>query len=156
MEDHNLSEDGLYERAKNRALYLIERREYTCREIRDKLKKGGKYEDPTIDRVLAFLQEYRFVDDRDYACRYIRTYGKSKSRRQIQFELERKGVNRELIRDAMDEQGLDDQDSLERLAQKRLKGKELTPQEKKKQYAYFLGKGYSYDQVRKILDIYGE
>lgn len=155
--DNCLSEEeALYIRAKHRALYLIERREYTRKEVRDKLRKSGKYEDSVIHRVLDFLEEYHFVDDKEYAFCYIRTYGEIRSRKQIQYELERKGIDREYIKNALEELEFDDLGSLERLAEKRLRGKELTPKERKKQCTYFMGKGYSYEQIRKVLDNYME
>lgn len=154
MEYKVSDEDGLYARAKHRALYLIERRDYTRKEIHDKLKKSGKYEDSIIERVLNFLEEYHFLDDREYAHKYIRTYGPRRSRKQIEYDLERKGVNRDCVRLAMEELELDDAYSLERLIEKRLRGKELPKEEKNKQYNYFLRKGYSYEQIRKVLDNY--
>lgn len=156
MEMEEQDEEALYNRAKHRALYLIERREYTRREIRDKLKKSGRYGEPVIDRVLDFLEEYHFIDDEEYAFRYIRTYGGTRSIRQLQYELERRGVNRDYVKNALEELELDDRESLEYLAEKRLRGRELTSQELQKQYTYFLRKGYSGDQVRKVLDNYRE
>ena len=44
-----------------------------------------------------FLKRYRFVDDENYGRNYISTYGDKKSRKQLEFELQNKGLDREEI-----------------------------------------------------------
>ena len=86
----------LFKRAKERTLYLLRSRDRTELEIRRKLK-DGYYPQEAIDYAVDFLKRYRFVDDENYGRNYISTYGDKKSRKQLEFELQNKGLDREEI-----------------------------------------------------------
>ena len=58
---------------------------------------GDGYPKEVINRVMEFLKEYRLIDDRVYTENFIRMNQEKKSRRQIAFELQQKGVDRQDI-----------------------------------------------------------
>ena len=89
-------QEVLFKRVKERVLYLLKSRDRTELEIRRKLKEGY-YPEEAIEYALSFLKEYRFIDDEDYGRRYIRTYGEKKSKKQLEFELRGKGLEKETI-----------------------------------------------------------
>ena len=62
-----------------------------------KLKDDG-YPQSVTERVLSFLQEYHFIDDNAYTANYIHVNKGRKSKRQITYELQQKGVDRDQIR----------------------------------------------------------
>ena len=89
-------EEVLIKRAKERALYLLKDRDRTEKEIKKKLTEGY-YPEDVIDRTIAFLKEYHFLDDLDYGRRYILTYKEKRSKKRIQFDLCQKGLEPEQI-----------------------------------------------------------
>lgn len=103
--DSDLSETGmahienevLYPRAKERVLYLLGGRDRTKKQLVDKLKEAY-YPDSIILRVLDFACYYGYVDDERYAVSYIKNKANIKSRRQIECELLKKGIDRDILK----------------------------------------------------------
>lgn len=111
-------EDILKKRARERALYLLKVSDRTEAEVRRKLREGC-YPEEAIDSTLEFLKEYRFVDDLDYGRRYIHTYGNSRSRRRIQFDLMQKGLEKELVAMLLEEEEVSEEAQIEAFLRKK-------------------------------------
>lgn len=77
--------------------------------LRDKLAGKG-YPEDIIDRILDKLREYGYVDDVRYAHQYVRNRQEYDRRgtNAIKFELMRKGISREIIDEALEEEKDDD------------------------------------------------
>ena len=60
-----------FEQVKNKALRYLEYRAHSEHELYVKLKRAGA-EEEDIERVLEFLREYRFVDDKEFALKCAR------------------------------------------------------------------------------------
>jgi len=95
-EYHRILEEIVIKAAKNKALNIIERSQKTEKEMRDKLRRSG-YFDEVIERTISFLKEYNFIDDKNYAASFVMFNSKRKSKRQMQFELKKKGIANYLI-----------------------------------------------------------
>lgn len=144
-------EEVLFPRAKDRAFYLLQSQSRTRVQIEEKLTKDG-YPREVTDRVMALLDEYRFVDDQAYAENYLSANRIKKSRRQMVYELQMKGVDKEEIDNALREISTDDEESARLLLAKRLKGKDHAPYEEKSRIAAYLGrKGYSFDVIQRVM-----
>ena len=129
------------------ALALLEFRDRTERELRQKLKER-EYSAGEIEETVLFLKEYRYLDDEAYAGRYIRACAARKSRRQIRADLERKGVSREVI-------DLQDEDSqIRKLLQK--KGYEPGKRLEATEYRRIMGtlgrRGFSGEAIRRVME----
>lgn len=76
----------------------------TSHELRTAMQEKG-YPDDSIRRVLARLTELRYVDDRQFAEMWVesRHRNRGSSRTALRFELERKGVDRDLIDEALEQ-----------------------------------------------------
>lgn len=137
--------------ARECALFLLEYRDRTEQEMRGKLTER-EYLPEEIDEVIHFLKEYRYIDDAEYAKRYIRVYSARKSSRQLRGELERKGVDRELIALALEEEPVDEEEQLQLLLQKKgyQPGQRMEPAAYRKLMAALARKGYSYELIRKL------
>ena len=61
----NILDDEIYMKAKNKALNILSKSSQSEKQIQQKLSKD--FEEHTIDRVIEFLQKYKFVDDEDLA-----------------------------------------------------------------------------------------
>lgn len=101
IEEKNLNEvlkEDDYIKAKSAALKVIEKSFKTEKEIYEKLNSKG-YNDDIIERVLKFLKEYKFVDDKKYTELYIKEKSRCQGKNKIRNSLLNKGINEEFIND---------------------------------------------------------
>lgn len=153
-EKYNELMDMLYKRAKERALYILDKTPKTQKQIRDKLVMG-LYPDVIIEKVILFLNKYDILNDYLYASMYIEYKSLSKSKKQIMQDLMLKGISKNTIIDALENSGYSDRNSLKNLIDKKAKKYELNDKSGlKKIYQYLLGKGYSYSDIRYVLSDY--
>jgi len=152
QEQYNqIIDEVIYKRARERALYLIERRPYTTYKLRSKLREG-KYPNEVIERVICFLEDYHYVDDYDYARMYIESYSNKKSQKAILYELQRRGIAKEITLSLFDDLEISDQDSICYLMDKYIAGKDLSDSKiRDKVIRHFMGKGFSYSQIHAYL-----
>lgn len=145
-------EEILMPRARERALYLLQSQGRTRAQMEKKLSGDG-YPQEVINRVMGFLGEYRFIDDSAYTENYIRVNQEKKSRRQMIFELQQKGVDRQDISRIMEENSQDDLAAARSLLKKRLRSADLSdPKERNRLGAYLGRRGFSYDVIRKVME----
>ena len=149
----------LVKRAKLRAMHLLTRMDYTEAELEKKLMKG-EYTPQAVKIAMDYVRSYHYLDDERYVTRYLSTYQGRKSRRQMQFELERKGIPRELIRrgqEAMeDEEGCaDETDMIHQLLEKRCRNpKEADEKEKRRHYGYLMRRGFTSSEIQSVFREY--
>ena len=149
----------LVKRAKLRAMNLLTRMDYTEAELEKKLMKG-EYTPQAVKIAMDYVRSYHYLDDERYVTRYLSTYQGRKSRRQMQFELERKGIPRELIRrgqEAMeDEEGCaDETDMIRQLLEKRCRNpKEADEKEKRRHYGYLMRRGFTSSEIQSVFREY--
>ena len=133
-------------------MYLLKSQDRTELEIRKKLKEGF-YPQEAIEYAIAFLKEYKFIDDENYGRSYIRTYGNKKSKRQLEFELTRKGLDKEKISQLLEEGQVSESTQILRYLQKKGYQKGITlPKERAKLAASLIRKGFSYDAVYEAME----
>lgn len=142
-------------------LYLLSRKSYTSRQLRDKLKKK-EYLPAVIQEALDKLNSWHYLDDHNFTELYVRERIRSKPRgRQVLIrELQLKGISRELaqekINQIMGEEKLDDPGLAERALQKKLGSYLKISAEKGSQRArnYLLRQGFSYEITDKLVRKY--
>lgn len=148
-------DEVLLGRAKERALHLLKSSGKTESEMRKKLQDAG-YPAEAVDYAMNFLKEYRFIDDHAYAESYVRSYGSRKSRRQLVYEMQQKGVPQEAVEEAFSEYQVDDAENARQLLRKRMKGKTGISYEEKGRLSAYLGrKGFSYDVISRVMREFG-
>ncbi len=144
-------EEILVPRAKERALYLLQAQGRTGAQMETKLSGDG-YPKEVINRVMEFLKEYRLIDDRVYTENFIRMNQEKKSRRQIAFELQQKGVDRLDISRILEGSAQDDLAAARNLLKKRLRTADLSDLKEKNRLGAYLGRrGFSYDVIRRVM-----
>lgn len=94
-------EDILYKRGKERALYYLKDSDKTAYQMKTKLK-AGFYPEEIIDRILVFLIKYGYIDDYQYAKRFISYNINKKSMLKIKESLYVKGIGKDIIDDAIE------------------------------------------------------
>lgn len=146
----------LPKRAALRCMNLLKARPYTERQLRDKLKQG-EYSGELIDGALLYVKSYGYVDDRKYAEDYIEYHMATRSRKRMEQDLMKKGIDRKLICEVLEEKR--EQDSLPdetSMALALLRKKNYDPQtaslrEKQRLSAWLYGKGFGTDVIRNAL-----
>lgn len=149
----NIKNDVLFSSAKDYALKLVSTNFYTEHAVKNKLK-NRKYDDETIERTIVFLKEYNFINDIDYAKKYIeecvniKKYGKHK----IKAMLKEKGISSEITEDAMSYYDFEETESrnLFPLMKKKLGGN-FDYKNTAKAKRYFVSHGYDYAAVDSVL-----
>lgn len=133
------------------ALKVIEFKDRTEKEIREKLTQKGYDENITEDEI-AFLKDYGFINDLRYAQRFVsdainlKKWGKAR----IRAELLRKGVDREIIDNAVEDAFIDvDDDRLLKEMQRRFKNSDLSNiKERTRIFNFYMRRGFSPDEIK--------
>lgn len=147
-------EEFLFARAKKKALAILEKSMNTRKQLKDKLKRND-YNEDVINKVIALLEEYNLVNDYDYAKAYISSYKNKKSVRVLEFDLEVKGVDRNIIKELISELDVDDVElkNIEKFVQRHRDTEGNVPEEKRSKLMTALyRKGYKVDNIKKIID----
>lgn len=131
------------------------RREYCTREITAKALKALDGNETACSEVVAALVKEGYVSDRRYAEAFARDSSSLKGWGQLKitFALRGKGISEQDIRAALEQLDPERASSrLKGLIESRAKALQGDPQIKLKLLRYALGRGYSYDEVRPIVD----
>ena len=151
--------EGLREecrKARDKGLDYLRLSSRTEDEMRRKLAEQG-FSPASVADAVDFLKSYRYLDDEDYARRYLERYGKKKSEKQIRFDLSRKGVPADILDRVLEETPVDEEGQIAALLErKRFSAENAGREERAKTAASLIRKGFSYEAVRKALDRYGE
>lgn len=141
--------DIIYKRARERALFLLDRRMYSYGMLRDKLVSGG-FPISVIDSVMEFLEQYNYIDDRAYVEAYVNSYASRKSRKQLIYDLSLKGIHKELIDEFFVSHDYSEDDSFMIQFNKYSSGKNLEdPVVRQKIFRHFYSKGFAYSTIEK-------
>ena len=144
--------ETLIPRAKKRAIHLIEKMDRTESDLRRKLIKNG-YPKEAIDEAISYVKSYNYVNDKRYACMYVRNYRDSRTMNRISDDMYRKGIDKELIMYALaEEYTTDEEDSIDTFIRKRNYNKDTaTMKERDKMFRFLAGKGFELDMIRRHL-----
>lgn len=147
----------LNKRATARAMHLLQAKDYTKKELTDKLHKDY-YPQTAVQCALEYVQGFGYVDDYRYAETYVQFQGASKSRKQILLFLQRKGISQEVIEQVCDayyeqNQGTELDLVLAQMRKKAAGKQEFSYEDKMKLMGHFYRKGFQADTIRKALDI---
>lgn len=152
----------LLKRAKLRAMHLLEKRDYTVKTMKDKLKEN-LYPESVIDEAVAYVMHYHYIDDERYARAYITSHVATQSRRQIADKLRIKGVSDDIINSCIEEylekNGDVFDEHLQELMNRLLKGIDpstLEYADRQKLFAKLYRKGYSIEKIEKAFRHYNE
>ena len=125
----------------------------TEKQMRDFLVKKG-YVDAVVDYVMDKMHYYGYVNDSEYCKAYIGGIS-GKSKRAIEIELLKRGVDKQTVREALEDYE-DDEELIYSALKKYLRGKELTKENVYKACRYLVSKGYEYDAVKSVSERLGD
>jgi regulatory protein len=162
-----------YQKLLNSSYRFLSYRPRSEKEVRDYLKEkiksqitNPKSQDSilenesreTIEKVIAKLKDYKFIDDEAFTKWFIeqRTKIKPRSSKFIEYELKRKGISEDIIEEVHGKWFMvhSDLDIALELAKKRLPRLENEEPQKKyeKMVRFLASKGFSYDIIKKCID----
>lgn len=132
----------------DRTLNLLSYRPRSEYELRTYLKRK-KVEEELIDKILNKLSKLGYVDDADFAKRWVehRRSIKATSSLKLRSELKQKGISHEYIDMVLSEQTEADSAAIQRLIEKK-RGKYEDTQ---KLMAYLARQGFRYDEIKRAL-----
>ncbi len=146
----------LSKRAKLRAMNLLQKKDYTERQLRDKLAEG-LYPDELIDEAIDYVKSYKYLDDERFTRDYITYHMSLRSRNRIIQDLSNKGIDKELISSIIDELYSDEDsdvelDQISKLLAKKHYDDSMDFKDKQKIMAFLLRKGYSMSNIKHAMD----
>lgn len=145
-----LKDRAVIDKGYDRSLNLIMRRPRSEWELRDYLARKD-YERGTTDKILNKLSKKGYVDDADFARRWVenRRLLKATSKRRLVQELRQKRVPDEVIQSVLEQDETNDKDVLRGLVER--KRKQTKYQDNLKLMQYLSRQGYNYDDIKSVL-----
>lgn len=142
-----------YNRAHDKALYLLSLRDYAGRELEKKLT--GEATPAVAAAVVERLRAVGLLDDAAYARRTADSLVRYKQypRRRVEQELLRRGIDRETAREAAQEADCDDLQQALALVRKKYYNKLQNREQRQKTVAALVRRGYSFEVARRAAEI---
>lgn len=147
-----LYHEVLGKRVKKRALALLEKMDRTEKGLYDKLKEQD-YPNELIEEAISYVKQYHYIDDQRYAQNYISYHQNGKSRMRLKQDLLRKGVQKEIIEQALLECYCQNElEQIEQLMQKKgYSPQEADRKQMQKMYGYLARKGFKNDDILRAM-----
>jgi regulatory protein len=144
-----------YIKGKNCALHFLETAFKSHKQVNDKLI-AKEFDIKTIDRVMEFLKQYDFIDDRRFVELFVKEKIRSSGKNKIKFSLMKKGLPEELIKDELNKVTNEQQlDIALKLAEKKIRILSKSEKDIKKLYKktadYLVRNGYDFGLVNDVL-----
>ncbi|AOT68217.1 regulatory protein RecX [Geosporobacter ferrireducens] len=118
---------------------------------------GKEYSEEVIRKVIERLIELNYLNDYEYARRYIEITGENKalSSDMIKIHLKQKGIPSEVIKDALNALEVDELEHCIRLLKKKVKENEYLSdnQQRIKLKSYLFRKGFRMEVIHKAIDL---
>ncbi len=152
----NLLKTSEYNRARERALYLLGLRDYACRELEKKLLTEAR---PAIAaQVIERLVDVGLLDDERYAARMAHSLSRTKGypKRRVAQELQRRGVDRETAGFAAEELEIADFQQALALIEKKYYNKMTDRPSRDKVMAALARRGFSFEAIRRAFSLFDE
>ena len=152
-EDYEEIKAALYKRAKLKTMDLLKRSDKTEQELRTKLRTA-KFSDDAIDVAIEYVRSYGYIDDARYASNFIRLKKQQKSKRALEFELQNKGIPRDIIHQCMEEEFAyeDETEAIKKLIRKKCNNvTDVDDVKVQKIIASICRKGFSFEKIRSAI-----
>ena len=141
-------------RAQEKALYLLEYRNYSKRELTEKIARTAASRE-AAQAAAGRMEELGLIDDRRFGEDYARELFSRKgygARRAAQ-ELRRKGLDQELVQELVEKYGSPEQSekNIRRVLEKKYPGWREDEKVRRRAFAALQRLGYSYQEVREAM-----
>ena len=144
------------ERAKSRGIWLLSMRAYSAAMLAKKLYADCEKE--AVDTAICELIELGLIDDTAYAkalaaelCEY-----RHMSRRNIRFELNKRGIDRDIIDSVVEELPEDEIPAILEIIRQKYSNCFDDEKGRRRMFSGRVRKGYNYDDIKHALDEYND
>lgn len=142
-------------KAAEKAMSLLLHKDRTERELQDRLYRAG-FSELAAEEAMQYVKQFGYINDRRYVENFLMFQKDKRSRKEILYKLQEKGIPQELTQEIMEETEYEGEaNAIYNLAQKRLKGRklsELSFEEKQKIMAYLARKGYPLREIQNVFE----
>ena len=142
-----------FERGKSYSFYCLGRRMMTVGQMRAKLIEKD-YSEEVADKIIAYLIENRYLDDEEYAKRYISIAFNSQKKgvQRIKQDLRLKKVDGEIIDQVILDAELNFCENLRQLVEERAVKLDLSnPKDRNRLVSYLARRGYNFGDINKAI-----
>jgi regulatory protein len=145
-----LKDLAVLDKAYDRTLNLISHRPRSEWELRDYMKRKD-YDEDVANQTIARLRERGYVDDLDFAKRWVdnRRLLKATSKRRLSQELRQKRISDDITRQVLEADETDEREVLRELIER--KRKQSKYQDNLKLMQYLSRQGFNYDDIKTVL-----
>ncbi len=145
-----------YQRAKSRAVWYLDRKDRTAKDLYSKLCLAG-FDKKASAKVIGRLTEVGLIDDRRFAENYAtRLMEANVSKREALQKMLQKGVPYDMAKEVLSEVDTDESAQITALIEKKYRTKLMADGGREKVYAALIRKGFSYEAVKNALKNYIE
>lgn len=153
-QEEELAGADRYQRCFNAAIRFLSYRPRSEREVLQRLLKHG-YDEVTIEKAISRLKELELVDDTEFARYWAenREQFSPRSRSLVTWELQRKGLDREIIDQIVT--GVNEDESACRAARKKARSLPITDYQifRQRLWGYLGRRGFNYEVVKRTVEI---
>lgn len=143
-----------YIRAKSRAMWFLDRADYSEKTLFQKIVAGG-ISDTAAARAVARLKELGLVNDEKLARRLAEQMSSSNiSKRESYAKLYNKGISASVIKLVLEDTEFDELSQILAVIEKKYRAKMSTKDDVQKVYAALIRKGFSYSSVSEAIRKY--
>lgn len=137
-------------RAYSKALYLLGFRDYSEKEMQNKLKLD--FTDDAIENTIEKLKEQKFLDDEKFANKYadVLIFEKKFSKKMAVYELTKKGIDKQISESIVDNIDIDEKDQIKDLISRKYKDAYNDEKVKRRAIAFLQRHGY---KIHDIFDV---
>lgn len=151
-----IAKEDSFLKCKETALRIIERSYKSEKEMKEKLLEKG-YELEEINRTMAFLIDYNFINNKAYAEMYVKDRLRNQGSKKIKYALLRKGIEENIIEEVIGNINNENEElvalELGKKKYTQLIKKEGDPYKIKNKILMFLvGRGYEYSLAKDIVN----
>ena len=156
-----IMEGVLYKRCKLRAMNLLQKKDYTTKQLRDKLDEG-LYPKELVDEAIEYVRSYKYLDDERYARDYISYHMTTRSKNRIIQDLTGKGLSKEMLHPIIEELYAEESGDIEfdqikvLLEKKHYDPGSIDYKEKQKIMAFLMRRGFQMSTIKKAMNYFDE
>ena len=143
--------DSDFKRAKEKAFYILERRDHSSFELVSKLKRD--YSEEVALKVTDKMKTLGLINDESFARKYTEELLNSKcySKYRAKLELLKKGIDKDTINDILSNFEIDEEENIRNLLEKKYKNAFTDEKIKRRAVAFLQRQGYKFENIRRIL-----
>ena len=139
-------------KAKEKALRLLSFRAHSKQELKNKIKRVS--DEAAAESAAQKMEELGLINDTSYAEAYAKElfFRKFYSIKRVKYELSKKGIDKDIISEAIDEISPDEEDILKTAFDRKFYNKIKTEKDMNRAYMYFGRLGYSFSQINSLFN----